>query len=411
LVAFVLIRFFLVNFFVSGAVRVNPGAIPVLALHARICGAHGQESPPMNSPQRAVPVRDRFYARTFALVTALVLGIALFKIVQPFIGPLLWAMFIAFLLYPLHVWLSQRLKGRAQLSAALLTVLTLIVLLGPLAALSAAFAAQVGDLLQTVQSTVADQTRNNVFDLTKVPWVRDALSWLDGTFGINVAQVRGYIVEGSRTVLQTLASLGGKVFLGAFGAVFGFVLMVFMLFFFIRDGAGMVTTLRELIPMSRQQKTKLFNHLAAVTRALVYGTGLTALIQGTLVGISFLIVGLPSALVFGVIAALAALLPFGGTALVWIPAAIVLAAQGRWGATAFMVLWGTLLVSLVDNVVRPMLVAGRAPVSTLTVFIGVLGGIAAFGAIGLFLGPVVLALIIALMEFALEQRRAEEAKK
>ena len=125
----------------------------------------------MNSPQRAVPVRDRFYARTFALVTALVLGVALFKIVQPFMGPLLWAIFIAFLLYPLHVWLTQRLKGRAQLSAALLTVLTLIVLLGPLTALSAAFAAQVGDLLQTVQSTVADQTRNNVFDLTNVPWI------------------------------------------------------------------------------------------------------------------------------------------------------------------------------------------------------------------------------------------------
>jgi predicted PurR-regulated permease PerM len=365
----------------------------------------------MNSPQRAVPVRDRFYARTFALVTALLLGIALFKIVQPFVGPLLWALFIAFLLNPLHEWLTRRLKGRSQLSAALLTVLTLIVLLGPLAALSAAFAAQVGDLLQTAQSTVADQTRNNVFDLTKVPWIAGTLTWLDTTFGINVAQVRGYVIEGSRAVLQSLASLGGKVFLGAIGTVFGFVLMVFLLFFIIRDGAGMWRTLRDLIPMTRQQKNKLFDHLAAVTRALVYGTGMTALIQGTLVGISFLVVGLPSALVFGVIAALAALLPFGGTALVWIPAAIVLAAQGRWWATLFMLIWGGLLVSLVDNVVRPMLVAGRAPVSSLTVFIGVLGGISAFGAIGLFLGPVVLSLIIALLQFAIELRRAEPGRQ
>jgi predicted PurR-regulated permease PerM len=365
----------------------------------------------MDSPQRAVPVRDRFYARTFALVTALLLGIALFKIVEPFIGPLLWALFIAFLLNPLHTWLTARLKGRAQLSSLLLTLLTLIVVLGPLTALSAAFAAQVGDLLQTAQDTVADQTRNNVFDLTNVPWVRDALGWLDSTFGINVAQVRGWVTQGSRTVLQSLASLGGKVFLGAIGTVFGFVLMVFMLFFFIRDGEEMVGTARELIPMSRQHKAKLFDHLAAVTRAMVYGTGLTALIQGALVGISFLIVGLPSALVFGVIAAIAALLPFGGTALIWIPATIVLGAQGRWGAAIFMLLWGTLLVSLVDNIVRPMLVSGRAPVGTLTVFIGVLGGIAAFGAIGLFLGPVVLALIIALIRFALELRRAEVAAK
>jgi Predicted permease len=104
------------------------------------------------------------------------------------------------------------------------------------------------------------------------------------------------------------------------------------------------------------------------------------------------------------------LLPVGGTAIVWAPAAIVLAAQGRWGAAIFMVLWGALLVGLVDNIVRPMLVSGRASVGTLTVFIGVLGGISAFGAIGLFLGPVVLALIIALIRFMLDLRRAEAAR-
>ena len=89
----------------------------------------------------------------------------------------------------------------------------------------------------------------------------------------------------------------------------------------------------------------------------------------------------------------------------------MLAAQGRWWATLFMLIWGGLLVSLVDNVVRPMLVAGRAPVSSLTVFIGVLGGISAFGAIGLFLGPVVLSLIIALLQFAIELRRSEPGRQ
>jgi predicted PurR-regulated permease PerM len=362
---------------------------------------------PINPPQRAVPVRDRFYARTFALVTVLLLGLALFKIVQPFLGPLLWALFIAFLLHPLHVRLNARLKKRPQLSAFLLTVLTLVVVLGPLTALSAAFATQVGDLLQRVQDTVTDQTRNNALNLTNVPWIRNSIAWLDRTFDINLAQVRGWLSQGSRELLQSLASLGGRVFLGAVGTVVGFVLMVFMLFFFVRDGEEMVNTARELIPMSHSYKAKLFDHLASVTRAVVYGTGLTALIQGALVGIAFLIVGLPSPVVFAVIAALVALLPFGGSALVWGPAALGLAAQGRWGATTFMVLWGVLLVSLVDNILRPILVAGRAHVGTLTVFIGVLGGIAAFGTIGLFLGPVVLALIIALIRFMLEIRRAE----
>jgi predicted PurR-regulated permease PerM len=364
----------------------------------------------MNTPQRAVAPRDRFYARSFALITTVVLAFALLKIVQPFIGPLLWAIFLAFLLHPLHVRLTRRLKGRAHWSAFILTVLVLLLVIGPLTALSAAFAAQVGDLLQFAQTTVADQTKKNVFNLTNVPWLSGILGWLESTFEINVAQVRGWLIEGSQATLQWLASMGGKVFLGAVGTVVGFVLMIFMLFFFVRDGAQMAADARELIPMQRSYKAKLFDHLASVTRAMVYGTGLTAVIQGTLVGIAFLIAGLPSPLVFGVIAALAALLPVGGTALVWIPAAIVLAVQGRWGATIFIVIWGSLLVSLVDNVVRPMLVSGRASVGTLTVFIGVLGGISAFGAIGLFLGPVVLALIISLVRFMLDMRRAEAAQ-
>jgi predicted PurR-regulated permease PerM len=367
------------------------------------------EKLPMQFAPRVVPPRDRFYARTFALSTALALGLALSKIVEPFVGPLLWAIFLAFLLYPLHVRLTRRLRNRPHWSAFALTLLTLVVFVGPLTALSAAFAAQVGDLLQYVRNLLAGQTTTNVLELANVPWIHSVLERLESVFGINTAQVRGWATQGASELLQGLASFGGKVFLGAIGTVVGFVLMIFMLFFFIRDGEEMLTTARELIPMANAYKVRLFDHLAAVTRAMVMGTGLTALIQGTLVGIAFLIVGLPSPLVFGVIAALTSLLPFGGTALVWIPAAIVLAVQSRWGATIFMVIWGALLVSLVDNVVRPMLVSGRAQVGTLTVFIGVLGGIAAFGAIGLFLGPVVLALIIALIRFMLEMRQMERA--
>jgi predicted PurR-regulated permease PerM len=366
---------------------------------------------PMTQPPRVAPVKDRFYARTFAVATCLVLGLALFKIVQPFLGPLLWAIFIAFLLNPLHVRLAARLRGKAHWSAALLTVLTFVVIIGPLTALSAAFAAQVGDLLQMVQTKVAGQTTGNVLNLANVPWIRQGLDWVTGFIDVDLAQLQSWIAQGSKETLQTLASLTGKAFLGAIGTVVGFVLMQFMLFFFIRDGGEMLQTARELIPMAEAPKAKLFDHLAAVTRAMVFGTGLTALIQGTLVGFAFLIVHLPSPVVFGVIAALVALLPFGGTALVWGPAALVLAFEGRWGATIFMLIWGAVLVSLVDNVVRPMLVSGRANVGTLTVFIGVLGGLAAFGAIGLFLGPVVLALIIALIRFRLEMRRAEVAAR
>jgi predicted PurR-regulated permease PerM len=140
-------------------------------------------------------------------------------------------------------------------------------------------------------------------------------------------------------------------------------------------------------------------------RAMVYGTGVTAIAQGVLIAVGFALVGLPSPIVFGVLAALFALVPMAGTPFVWVPAAIVLAVQGRYGAALFIAIWGA-ATSTIDNFLRPILVSGRAQVGTLTVFIGVLGGVSAFGPIGIFLGPLVLALVIAVVRFVLEQRRS-----
>ncbi|HKQ31407.1 MAG TPA: AI-2E family transporter, partial [Burkholderiales bacterium] len=206
-----------------------------------------------------------------------------------------------------------------------------------------------------------------------------------------------------RRVLQPFAAFGGKVFLGTLATVIEFVLMMFVLFFTIRDRRRMATTFRALLPLSVDHKTRLFEHLGAVTRAMVYGTGVTAMLQGALVGIGFALVNLPSPIVFGVLAAVCALVPMAGTPVVWIPAVLALMLQQRFGAATFLFGWGV-MVTTVDNFVRPLLAAGRAQVGTLTVFIGVLGGISAFGAVGILLGPLVLALVTALIRFTLEVR-------
>lgn len=354
---------------------------------------------------------EAFYARTFALITLLFLGFLLYQILLPFFAPIAWAIFIAFLLHPLHAWLVAQLGGRANLSAALLTLATLIILVGPLTALGAAFAVQVADLLQYAQQLAAGRTPEDLATLTTLPVVGGLFAWLQDTFDVSLAQIQSWAGEAARAVLQFLASLGGRIFLGALGTVLGFVIMMFMLFFFVRDGREMFATLRQLIPMAPAHKARLFGHLASVTRAVVYGTGVTALVQGVLVSIGFAIVGLPAPIVFGVLAALLALAPLVGPPVVWVPAALVLMAQQRWYAALFLLIWGAMLSTL-DNVLRPILVSGRARVGTLTVFIGVLGGVAAFGAIGLILGPLVLVLVIALIRFTLDLREAEavEAK-
>ena len=356
----------------------------------------------MEEPASATSDRV-FYARTFALLTLFVLAYLLYLILQPFFAPIAWALFIAFLLHPLQERLTRRLHGRPSLSATLLTIATFLLLVGPLAALGTAFAAQAAELLRYAQDFAVEHRPEAASDLVDLPFVGPAIAWLQDSVGVSLAQLQSWAVEGARTVLKSLASLGRVAVVGALGTVVGFALMMFILFFAIRDLKALFTALRGLVPMSSAERGRLFSHLASVTRAMVYGTGVTALVQGVLIAVGFAIVGLPSPIVFGVLAALFALVPLAGTPVVWVPALLVLAAQGRWYAAIFLLVWG-IIVTTVDNVVRPMLVSGRAQVGTLTVFIGVLGGVSAFGAIGVILGPLVLALVIALVRFALEMR-------
>jgi predicted PurR-regulated permease PerM len=349
-----------------------------------------------------MPSDRTFYARTFAVVAAALLAYLLLLVLSPLAQPIVWSLFIAFLLHPLHRWLTQKLRGRAALSAAALTVFTVLMVLGPLGALGAAFAAQLTELARRAQEFAVEHRPANFAELADVPVVGPALAWVQQTTGLTLAQIQAWAVEAAQAILKALAGLGRAAFLGALGTVIGFALMMFILFFAIRDSERAFRALRELVPLEEKEKRRLFGHLASVTRALVYGTGVTAIVQGTLIGLGFAAVGLPSPVVFGVLAALAALIPLAGTPVVWVPAVIVLAAQGRWTAALIMALWGG-FVTTIDNFLRPWLVSGRAEIGALTVFVGVLGGVAAFGPIGIILGPLVIALAIALIRFPLEK--------
>ncbi|MDP9084200.1 MAG: AI-2E family transporter [Pseudomonadota bacterium] len=352
-----------------------------------------------------MPVASTFYPRVFALVVAVLLGYALFLIFAPFIGPMIWATFLAFLQFPLNLRLRRRYSP--GLSAGILTFLAPIGILLPLSALSIDFVAQISALLRTLQKSAATLDIKSFSDLQRFPWIARVNVWLAGHTGISAEQIQTWLVSGTREVLQRAASLGGTFFLGALGSLFGFAIMLFLLFFFLRDGEVMLARGRGMIPLDEMRKERLFRQLSGVTRAIVIGTSVTALLQGILVGVGFTIASLPSPVVFGVLAALLSMLPVGGTAFVWGPAAMWLFFDGRWGFGIFMLAWGVLLGGL-DNVLRPLLISGRAKISALAVFIGVLGGIPAFGSIGIIAGPVVLSLALALLEFA-EEGRAQKA--
>ncbi|HME38883.1 MAG TPA: AI-2E family transporter [Steroidobacteraceae bacterium] len=349
-----------------------------------------------------MPTQASFYSRVFALVVAAVLGYALVLIFAPFAVSMIWAAFLAFLLQPLNLRLRRRFAGRAT-AAGMLTILAPVTILLPLSALSIDFVAQISALLQKLQKSSAALDIKSLSDLERFPLIARINVWLEAHAGISAEQVQSWLVSATREVLHGAASMSGGFFIGALGSLFGFAIMLFLLFFFLRDGDAMLARVRCLIPLDEVRKERLFRQLSGVTRAIVVGTSVTALLQGVLIGIGFTIASLPSPVVFGVLAALASMLPAGGTAFVWIPAAGWLFFDGRWGFGIFMLAWGVLLGGL-DSVLRPMLISGRARISALAVFIGVLGGIPAFGAIGLIAGPVVLSLALALIEFAEESQ-------
>jgi predicted PurR-regulated permease PerM len=347
---------------------------------------------------------DRFYPRVFALVTAALLAAVLFLILRPFFEAILWSMLLALLLFPSRQALGRRLGGRRALTSLLLTVATTIVLVAPLPILAVAFATQAKDLFGRVQKLVAESGISGTGDVLDIPIVSRAIRWAEAFAPVDAQQIHGWLMSGAQSLLQGLVAVSGSFVLGTLNALVGLSITLFVLFFFLRDGDQIMATAVRLIPIAPARRAELVEHVAAVTRAVVFGSLLTAVVQGVLVGIGFALVGLPSPVVFGAVAAAASLIPYIGTALIWVPAAAMLFLQGRWVAALFMIAWSVAVVSSADNVVRPLFISGRAQISTLPVFLGLIGGISAFGPIGLVVGPVVVALILALLRFAEEAR-------
>lgn len=345
-----------------------------------------------------------FYRRFFAVVTTVALGYLLFEVLAPLRAALGWATVLAFMLHPVHKRLATRLQGKEWLSAGILTVATPFVVLAPLSLLGVIFVEQAFSLLGYLHRHPFIGFPALISRLQEYPLVGRAMDWISGSLPANTLDLHAWITSATASLLRSAASAGGNVAFGLFGTVISFFMMLFMLFFFLRDGAVFVRQFIALVPLTSERRTPLLKYLADITRAVVYGSTITAIVQGLLVAAGFALAGLPSPLVFGVIAVLASLLP-AGSVLVLVPAVLYLLVEAHWGAAIFLALWGA-GIALVENIVRPLLTAHRANVSTLAVFVGAIGGVSAFGILGIVLGPVLLSFILALIRFVGEEQAA-----
>lgn len=341
---------------------------------------------------------SRYYARVFGLGTFAVLTYLVVRILTPFAVPIMWGALLAFMLYPLHEKLLRK-RGN-NVSAGLLTAATFLTVAGPLFFFGLVVVRQSTDLLTRLQTEAANRNLPAVQLVLEFKPVQLLLEKAGEFTSLSKEQVLKSITDAAQDALQSVASLSTRVVVGAVDILSKFGLTLFLLFFLLRDGKAMVEQGIRLVPMTRARKEGLTQTLGGVTRAVVLGTSVTALVQGTLLGIGFAIAGLPSPLVFGVLGAVASLIPVVGTALVWIPGVLTLFAQGQTGWAIFLLLWCIVLVGGSDNVVRPLIISGNSGASTLLVFVGILGGVGVFGFAGIFMGPLVLTLVQTLLEYA-----------
>jgi predicted PurR-regulated permease PerM len=348
----------------------------------------------MSEEQNSKALRRWFTAGAVALVL-----VAVWMVLRPLRMPIAWAAILAFLLFPLQISLTRRLRGSRTAAAGVITALTPVAIFAPLTFIGMAFAQQIGTLSDALQANPQLLDPSSWLDAANHPRIASIAEWFGARFNIAPADLGAQISAALRDAATEVAKSSGQFFLGTASVVLKFFLMLFILFFTLRDGTVWFSRLATLLPLAAGHRNALFTRLGKVLRAVVYGCGLTAIVQGTLVCIGFAITGLSGPVVFGVLATLLALLPFGGAAVVWVPGVLYLFATGHTGLGIFLLAWGG-VVSISDNFIRPMIISRYTPVPTLLVFLGVVGGVGAFGPIGFIIGPVILVLATELLRYA-----------
>jgi predicted PurR-regulated permease PerM len=302
-----------------------------------------------------------------------------YLVISPFLVPLTWAAVFALMFYGLQVKWSRRV-GRNR-AALIITVLTLVGIVAPTIMLATSLVDQLPGAAAYVQQASLDapQQVDRIWQLAR------------GRIPTALPEEPGALLqEGVRRVIEFLAPRAGALVANVFATMGRLVAMLFALFFFLRDGETMGRELRSFLPLPPHQADRLIRDTRDLVVASVGAGVAVAIAQGTIGGLAFWLLGLGSPVFWGVVTAFCALVPVVGAAIVWGAAALWLLLSDEIGRSITMALVGVFGISMVDNVLRPLLLSGRTSVSGFVIFFGLLGGAAVFGFIGLVIGPIIL---------------------
>ncbi len=349
--------------------------------------------PPPGEDKSVIPDRTGWWTRDHALVLVLVVATALliylcWQIARPFVGAIAWALALAIVARPIHRWISDHMPKRQGLAAGLSVAVIAVIIVAPAAFVGSHLIQQATASAKVVQESVKDgKWREQLAQ--RSPKLHSLVNSIEQNGSVS-SQVQGMIGDIGSRLSQAVTSSAW--------AVIELLITLFILFFLFRDRHESRAALRSLVPLSERETDEVIKRIADTVHATIYGTIAVALIQGGLGGLMFWWLGLPAPILWGAIMALLAVIPVLGAFVVWVPAAIFLAMNGQMGKALILTAWGTVVIGLIDNLLYPVLVGNRLRMHTVPVFISIVGGLMFFGAAGLVLGPVILALTLAALE-------------
>lgn len=334
--------------------------------------------------------------RQLALIALTAIAFYLcYKFVIPFLPAFALALALASITSPIHNLIQKYFK-HANLAAGLSVFLVAVAVVAPAVFLGRQIFREVERGVSEIRGQV--KSKDWRVELEQNPRLAAVLNWLetevdlkssaDGIAGELPVYISNFLVGSGQAILQLLIAF-------------------FILFFFFRDKEKILQSIRELLPLSDKEADNFFIRLRDTLHASVNSLPIVAIVQGTLGGLMFWLLGLSAPIMWGFVMGIAGLMPFLGTWMIWLPAAIYLALSGGWIKALILLVWGFIAVSMIDNLLYPKLVGNRLHFHTLLIFIAFLGGVSVFGVVGIVLGPMVLAITSVLLEIWRERRKTQ----
>ena len=337
------------------------------------------------TPAESLPVR-----RGMFLFLLLVVSVMFFGLIFGFLMACFWAAIFALLFKGVFIWLTGKLNGRRSLAAFITTLIILFSAVIPLGLLSIAVVNESKGLYRSIEQGNIDPSAILQRLEDQLPGIEAMLTKM----GVDLDQVYQRANAAFTSAISSIGKSMWRYTQDAINFVIQFTLMLYLLYFLVRDGDKIVLAIRNALPMGNKIEELLFRKFGQVARATLKGTVIVATCQGTIGGVLFAILGIQGAVLWGVLMALLSLLPIGGSGIVWAPTAVIMFVQGHIADGIIIVVVGFLGIGLIDNLLRPILVSHDTKIPDYIVLLATLGGLAWFGLSGFIIGPVIAALFM-----------------